>query len=77
MCTYLQLGFQVRVIGNEKLISTSDFGEYWRLRAPGSYQLVAEAPGYESSDIFNVRVEEGRGGLPKTVIHRFVLQRAK
>ena len=63
---------QVRVIGNEKLIKTTGLGEYWRPLAPGSYQVVAEAPGFEPSEVVNVNIREG-SEPPQAQIHRFVL----
>jgi hypothetical protein len=66
---------QVRVVGNEKVIKTTNLGEFWRLLAPGNYQLVAEAPGYEASDVFNVNIQPANP--PSPVVHNFVLQPAK
>ena len=37
-------GARIRVEGNDKLILTSERGEYWRLLRPGTYRVRAEAP---------------------------------
>ena len=32
-------------------MKTTQLGEYWRLLAPGTYQLVAEAPGDKTKNV--------------------------
>lgn len=61
----------VRVVGNEKAVTTSDSGEYWRLLVPGSYQIYAEANGFRSSEPISVNVNNNSG---EAVVQDFVLQ---
>jgi carboxypeptidase D len=49
-------GAKIRVEGNEKKITTSSQGEYWRLLLPGSYMISAESPNGEHSVTHNVTV---------------------
>ena len=58
----------------DKIVTTTELGEYWRLLAPGTYELTAEARGYQPSEPFSVTVFPSNG-LPEPVLHRFVLQR--
>ena len=53
-------GARIRVEGNDKLIMTSDRGEYWRLLLPGTYRIRAEAPNGESSVNQYVTVNENK-----------------
>ena len=40
---------KIRVEGNDKFVTTTERGEYWRLLLPGSYRIHAESPnGFES-----------------------------
>ena len=55
-------GAEIHVQGNDKSITTSSNGEYWRLLPPGSYKLIASHPLSTSifSNIKDVEVQEGR-----------------
>eukprot|EP00095_Tigriopus_kingsejongensis_P002182 maker-scaffold2006_size22768-snap-gene-0.7 protein:Tk02182 transcript:maker-scaffold2006_size22768-snap-gene-0.7-mRNA-1 annotation:"carboxypeptidase d" len=64
---------KVNVLTIPHPISTTQRGEYWRLLAPGTYQLYAEAPGYQRSQPIVVNVLEQ--WPPAAQIHHFQLFR--
>jgi carboxypeptidase D len=53
-------GARIRVEGNDKLIMTSEHGEYWRLLLPGTYRVRAESQNGETSVNQYVTVAENK-----------------
>ncbi|KAI5642609.1 zinc carboxypeptidase domain-containing protein [Phthorimaea operculella] len=53
-------GAQVTVHGVNHTVSTSEYGDYWRLLLPGSYNISASAPGYEPSQPQSVIIPENQ-----------------
>lgn len=58
--------------GNDHVIHTAEDGDYWRILLPGTYNITAYAPGYESVSQ-NVTVPEDSTGLPGEVTLDFTL----
>ncbi|ELT87633.1 hypothetical protein CAPTEDRAFT_132113 [Capitella teleta] len=44
-------GAKVSVEGIDKTMTSSEFGDYWRLLVPGTYSLTVEADGYQPTTI--------------------------
>uniref|UniRef100_A0A8C2KER1 Carboxypeptidase D, a n=1 Tax=Cyprinus carpio TaxID=7962 RepID=A0A8C2KER1_CYPCA len=53
----------IRVAGINHNVSTSRFGEYYRLLLPGTYNITVLAPGYIPMSVAGVEVTEGKAAV--------------
>lgn len=51
-------GAQIVVQGRDKIIRTTNRGEYWRLLLPGIHKLFVQARGYRQSEIVKVHIPQ-------------------